>query len=426
MGTDFSRFLSGSRRPLRALVACAAAIELAACGDGQAPVDRFPRVEVRDSAGVAIVDNGLVSRRERIYAEFGPVRLRMGGSFDRAAGSDFSRIVGAARLGDGRVIVADEASREVRVFDSSGRFEQSLTRKGDGPGELRYLSGIAGASGDTVWAWDRWSRRLVWLRTDGELLGTSTVGDGRASLSDLRRVSDGSFIGAITFGGSGGESTRESGFESRRDSIAVVRLHPAGAEWDTLVVVPHREWLVKRRRKGETISEAAVARPFGRSASFAVVGASVVVASTDRFEIAEYSHAGTLLRLVRAGPAGRRITATDVEALRRHMSGQVIDPELREFVAEAHQGHPLPDRAPAFGKLLAAETGDIWVSRFSVVPDSTTTWDVFAPEGAWLGHVVVPGDIEILSVGSDHALATRLDHLDVPCLTMYELTPVHR
>ena len=54
----------------------------------------------------------------------------------------FGRIWDALVAPSGDVFILDEQAQEVRIFDSSGRFLQSIGGIGDGPAEFRYANGI--------------------------------------------------------------------------------------------------------------------------------------------------------------------------------------------------------------------------------------------------------------------------------------------
>ncbi len=75
------------------------------------------------------------------------------------------------RDGDGRCYVMDVGNRRVAVFGPDGRFERSIGRRGEGPGEfdtpLLFLSGLADG---IVSVWDPHTRLIHRFRTDGVFL----------------------------------------------------------------------------------------------------------------------------------------------------------------------------------------------------------------------------------------------------------------
>ena len=105
--------------------------------------------QVRDSAGIRIVENARA-------AWSATEAMRLGGSPALVIGSrpeapyEFSRVVGALRLTDGRIVVADGASLELRFFDPAGTFMRSVGRRGEGPGEFRRMGSLVRLPGDTL------------------------------------------------------------------------------------------------------------------------------------------------------------------------------------------------------------------------------------------------------------------------------------
>lgn len=96
---------------------------------------------VRDSAGIEIVET--TSQRY-------PSEWRLETKSDWAVGEIegdpaylLSRVAGAMQLPDGRVVVADGGTNEVRFYGSRGEHLQTVGRSGEGPGEYQYLRALA-------------------------------------------------------------------------------------------------------------------------------------------------------------------------------------------------------------------------------------------------------------------------------------------
>jgi len=58
-----------------------------------------------------------------------------------------------ARLSDGRIMVGNRGSSEVRMFDAVGNHLVSWGGEGEGPGEFTGLSRAAPWPGDSIVAW---------------------------------------------------------------------------------------------------------------------------------------------------------------------------------------------------------------------------------------------------------------------------------
>jgi len=73
----------------------------------------------------------------------------------------FGRIMDVALDSRGRIIVADDLSHDVSVFDSTGAFVQRLGRQGEGPGEFSAPWGVAVDPLDSLYVWDSQQARIT-------------------------------------------------------------------------------------------------------------------------------------------------------------------------------------------------------------------------------------------------------------------------
>jgi hypothetical protein len=107
-----------SRRSCPGGAACCilAVLFTPACGTDPSPIP----VAVRDSAGVRIVEHGPLAAPLPIWTLHEPPEAIIGGEGGGLA-HQLSTVVGAVRLSDGRIVVADALSREARYFDERGR-----------------------------------------------------------------------------------------------------------------------------------------------------------------------------------------------------------------------------------------------------------------------------------------------------------------
>jgi hypothetical protein len=68
-------------------------------------------------------------------------------------------VFGARRLPDGRMVVADSASHEIRLYDATGKFLSLIGRKGQGPSEFRGNLTLYAVRGDSLLFYDDGARR---------------------------------------------------------------------------------------------------------------------------------------------------------------------------------------------------------------------------------------------------------------------------
>jgi hypothetical protein len=77
------------------------------------------------------------------------------------------RVSGAVRLTDGRIVVANSGSSELRYFDSNGDYLKSVGRRGGGPGEFTGDLKLLPYHGDSLLVWDARLRRFSLFDLNG-------------------------------------------------------------------------------------------------------------------------------------------------------------------------------------------------------------------------------------------------------------------
>ena len=113
---------------------------------------------VRDSAGIRIVENTtpLWQEGEEWHLSPEPVVDIGGGDVEE---NQLFRVAGALRLSDGRIVVGNGGTHELRFYTGDGAFVRSVGRRSDGPGEFQDLRWVRRLRGDSLIA--IWPLRLV-------------------------------------------------------------------------------------------------------------------------------------------------------------------------------------------------------------------------------------------------------------------------
>ncbi len=258
------------------------------------------QVEVRDSAGVTIVENsgklgpdggGWIVEQEPALSI---------GTFQGDSVYQFFQIDGAKRLADGRIAVANAGSGEIRVFDGEGRFLMAHGRKGEGPGEFERPTLVGVFGGDTLVVVDNQLRRISLLHSEEGFLESTRVSDDlgggaypRGMFADRTLVMGGGF-----YFSSGGGTELSSGFSRR-----VTNYQSADLDGELVTdfgEFPGSEFFMKvQDQGGGSISMSARLIPFGRYAMQTVGPDRFYYASGDLWEIQAFDSAGELRRLIR-------------------------------------------------------------------------------------------------------------------------------
>ena len=84
------------------------------------------------------------------------------------AAYELHRASDAVLTRDGRIIVANSGSSELRVFDTTGAYLSSIGRQGGGPGEFRGAISLFPHAGDSLIAYDNGNERFSVLAPDGK------------------------------------------------------------------------------------------------------------------------------------------------------------------------------------------------------------------------------------------------------------------
>ena len=394
--------------------ACLALSALALLGCGPSDTPEEAPFQVRDSAGVEIVENTRPAWGEGEGWSVGAPSLLRLGVVEGDAAQQFTGVTGAVRLGDGTVVVADGGSNEVRFFGPDGNHRGTVGGSGEGPGEFTGLSGLGKDASGRVWAYDFSLRRITWMDAGGQLTGLTSLGLEPAMLHPLGALPGEAFALKQLWGAEQVSGTSETGL--RRDPVAFVRFDGGGALMDTVGLFPGREvFLLDEGGRGVMSTP-----PFARNASGTLREGRVVVGVQERFEVMEWSSEGGLLRLVRILRPERSVGPEDLEG---YIQGRLATapPERHPSIRRSLEDMPVPETMPAYGGLMSDSPGNLWVGEWAMYPQVARRWTVFDSAGAWLGEVEMPPAFSPTDIGEDWILGVETDEMDVEYVSLYPL-----
>ncbi len=387
-GRNGPRPSSGTRWAILLLVAASG------CADGDAGA-AGPTVLRSDSAGVEIVMN-----REETLPRWrvGEPTVRIG-VLEGSQEYELSRVAYGRRLADGRIVIGDGGSRELRVFDASGTFERAIGGPGEGPGEFGFPGNIF-PRGDTLRVWDPRLRRLTdFDARDGRFLQLRSIGADVLNANMVTLLEDGYVVlQSPQF------VIPDTGFELNYSEY--VGIHPDGETRDTLPRQPHA-------RMGRIAEGRMVGGPtFGFRASAAGDETGYWVGIGNEPEVRRFDASG-LRRIIRWPDHERDVGPGDLEAY--------IEDEVAQLPAEARAEQrrtvhaiEVADRFPVFREMHGATDGAVWVKRFQRPgDDGPEEWEVFDSDGVRAAVVELPRGIRLLEVTRESVLAVLRDELDV-------------
>jgi len=391
----------------RRTTALAALAVVAACGDAGGG----PAAAVRDSAGVTIVENP-ATLAERPLWTVAPEPLVAIGALEGEDAYQLSQVSGAGRLSDGRILVANRGTQELRYFDRTGGHRRSVGREGEGPGEFKGLGTVVVLPGDSVAAYDWNLRRVSYFGPDGAFVRSVNLDFPAGFPMPVGRFADGAWLAGRGFTFAPGND----GTDIIRDTVPYLVFEPSGALRDSIGRFPATEFYVRTSGR----SAMATSLPFGRSTESAVAGDRFYAGHNERYEITRYTAAGRPELIVRLAHPPVPLSGGDLAVYKAERL-EDTESNFRQETARNLEEMPYPSTLPAFADLVVDADGNLWVLEYARPGSDERRWTVFSPEGRALGSVVTPPGLRVLEIGRDYVLGVWRDDLDVEYMRLHRL-----
>ncbi|MDE0074889.1 MAG: 6-bladed beta-propeller [Gammaproteobacteria bacterium] len=367
--------------------------------------------QARDSAGITIVENGRPARDSRLGWRIGDAPVVSIGTDEGDEGEMLFIVLDATKLADGRIVVANAGTSELRVFGADGAYLEAWGGQGDGPGEFSAYTPetVSRWPGDSIVAGNMLAARVEIFDLQGNPGRTVTLADGYHSL--LGVMPDGTMLVKPSTVLTGVFVAGAPLF--RRDEEFGLLL-PDGSLRVSLGALPGEEWF------SSPAGPMAMPHPFGRSTAATIWGDLVVVAPTDRYELRAYRSDGTLVRIIRRDYEPRSPTQAELDA---ELSDRYADlPEERRMGLLAETADmPLVDFFPAFDALRSDPLGNLWVREYGLPGQDGSLWTVFDAEGRVQGLVETPPGLDVFEIGEDYFLGSTADEFDVERVQVWPL-----
>jgi hypothetical protein len=405
---DRNRETRGGMRARARVLGAAVAVLTACTGDGGGPLEHV----VRDSVGVRIVENEGPNDVAASWEIAEAAALDIG-VLDGDEAYQLFQVSGVARFGGGEIVVGNGGTRELRFYDSNGRFLRAVGGKGGGPGEFEGLGQVA-AVGDSILVWDWNLSRISVFDREGTFVRSYLVSfPGGGSPSALGAFEDRNWLFTTSFTFAPSKVSTVV-----RDTNLYVRLGPQGEYVDSIGRFPAVEFFVVGDERRASASSLA----FGRRTVHAIAGRNVYLGSTDRHEIRRFTEEGELDLIVRKTHEHLSVTGTDLDRYKEQRLEDAPDDNWRRQLERLLQDMPIPSTMPAFDGMLADKVGNLWVSEYLRPGEAPPRWSVFDSTGVLLGTVQTPTDLDIHEIGSSYILGTWKDDLGVEHVHMCSLS----
>ena len=384
------------------------------------PVVQRPNVQEMDSAGVRIVTSAAASwvAGEEWTIDEQPT-LQIGVS-EGNPDYQFGQIGRVLRLANGHIVVTDEQTQVIRIFDARGRLVGAVGGRGEGPGEYSYITSIAPVGADSFFVFDGVLHRATFYSNDGVMSRVLTVPVTRTryrSPDFYRHLPDGRFVAIATF-----NPPTTPGYVADRGGY-----WQAVAIFDSLgVMVDSVGEFVAARCPG--LVSSCDRSPFAPYGHLQISDTHIVHGYGDRIDIGVYDFDGTQRMRIRRPVEPLRIEAATRDSILAALLAQA-DPKARRELRKLFETVVMDSVMPAIAYIRPDRVGNIWVGEVhEVVPTrelftstSPKIASVFDSAGVYLGSVVTPRGLMIYEIGDDYVLGIWRDENDVDYVRMHAL-----
>ncbi len=376
-------------------------------------------VLVRDSAGIVIVENP--HRRYRSTALIvADTPLVVVGIAQGAEAYELHGITDGLRMTDGRIVIANGGSYELRFYTGAGQHLQSVGGRGSGPGEFQDIGWICRYDGDSLLVYDAVNLRLSVLDSSGSFIRSFGFGriDGARASSPKQCLSDGSML--VPFALPMAEVPSSTPVSSQTKYMLFTADGSIVDTVGTFDTAQHFVQTVPQQFGGTAFWNLA----FGRKAVVSLDDTHFYYGHGASFEVRVYSRGGALHRIIRRSHEPRLVTSGDIARFtQRSVAG--VPPMFRGVAQRAADHMPFPSTMPAFSGFELDNTGRLWVQTYFALGDSVSHWTMFDHGGAVAGELILKGNLRVLEIGLDEVLVLAVDELDVQKVLLFQVEPSH-
>jgi hypothetical protein len=337
----------------------------------------------------------------------------LGGAEERG-GVVFARVTDSARQAGGAIVVADEGSFQLNIFDSSGGRRRTVGRRGGGPGEFQTISSIFTGAGDSIWTWDMRLHRLTVFTSQGDYARSLVLAPTQPGYQPRPVAILGNRI-LLAQVRSYSPSEGEQGV--KRDSATLALLQPDGTVEREFGHVPASEVFVRSDGGSVSVSDL----PFGADAIFGGGAATWFAADSRSPALQLRDPTGRVVRTLGTGFQTPVVTPQQIKAAREQRTRHLDDPRLhamRQNVEQMFRSLPRDLRLPAMNGAVLGDDGSVWIAKHPRMPGEPVEWTVFDTAGAPRGRLVLPHNTRVTAAGADWVLTQGTDELDVDVVSL--------
>ena len=273
----------------------------------------------------------------------------------------------------GRIWVLEGQAQEIRIFGPDGSYVKTVGREGGGPGEFAGALHIQLGPDGNMWVVDPQNNRVSLFDTSGTFVESKLIPGGFMIIP---------WPGGFDAAGYQYGPVPLPGDELF--NLGLVRYDSAFTPVDTLR--PPTDPIERDRfelRRGEDMYWI-TSIPYTGGFEFHLSRAGTMWAMVkDDYRLFEFSADGDTLRAISRDFTPLPVTEADMEAARER---------LADFIRNGGKvdWSKIPDTKPAAEDFFLDDEGNVWVEPVAAHEEQGKLFDVFDPEGRFLGTVHLP------------------------------------
>ncbi len=321
----------------------------------------------------------------------------------------------------GEIIIADDATPALRVYDSTGVFVRIIGRNGEGPGEYRSMGGVGTFRDGRIVLWDNRLQRLTTYSPSGDRLGEVSVPSGLFA-SDLFRIDHEDVVYVRDMTRLPGSAAPTAGAPF---GYGWLRVAQDGRVLDTIQIPdsPDESFVLS--------TASGFDRPFNHEVVSTMSTRGALLVGDNRRYAFEVRRPGSPVMRIE-----RRYTPVELAGDERkewlawasffeERARNAPPPPKNVIVAgSGRKDYSIPREKPPFSELTSDSDGRIWVRRYVPAvyrkgPDRPAndprprrdwkeppTYDVFQLDGRLLATIVLPWDTRFAEARGAHVWLT--------------------
>lgn len=324
-------------------------------------------------------------------------------------GLNLGRVTGLAVDSQRRVYVADAVWDGIAMLGADLTLEREVGRRGEGPGEFRWLATIDILAGDSLYVFDGSLGRVTVFEPSALAVAYTVTLPGLNNPRGLWRIpGQRGYVGVRSPSVTTTQTERD---DQRRSDIVFSLGNDGEVESDSILAVPSAEPLIVRSAGSVMVG----AHPYGSEPFLSLLGDDLLVYADSRLpSVSVLDLDGTVHRSF-------AVPATEVPVDAAELRARIDSEEMEAFARALEQGAPY--MWPALTGLIVDDERRIWVGARSESTGDQREWTAFTQEGQPEGSVLLPAGFDLHAVWGGRLFGVVTDDFGVPTIRVYRLGP---